>query len=121
MKVTTVTATIKYSQDTGKGAWKAVELGAEATLDAKDSWQATQHQLYGELSLQLQRMWSHGNAAQNGHDSAVQPATEPEPPTAPEQPEHWCQEHQTAYKRHERHGKVWYSHKAPDGKWCREK
>ena len=28
MKVTSVTATIKYSQDTGKGAWKAVEIGA---------------------------------------------------------------------------------------------
>jgi|TARA_Y100000031_G_scaffold32738_1_gene36568 hypothetical protein len=26
-----MTATIKYSQDTGKGAWKAVEVGAEAT------------------------------------------------------------------------------------------
>ena len=50
MKVTTVSANIKYSQDTGKGAWKAVELGAEATVDPKDSWQLAQHQLYGELS-----------------------------------------------------------------------
>ena len=40
MKVDKVTATIKYSQDTGKGAWKAVELGAEATIDANDAWQA---------------------------------------------------------------------------------
>ena len=55
MKVDRVTATIKYSLDTGHG-WKAVELGAEATMDAKDSWQVAQQQLYGELSQQLQRM-----------------------------------------------------------------
>ena len=29
MKVDKVTVTIKFSQDTGKGAWKAIELGAE--------------------------------------------------------------------------------------------
>ena len=119
MKVTTVSATIKYSLDTGHG-WKAVELGAEATLDAKDSWQAAQHQLYGELSQQLQKMWANGNTAQNGSESATQPVSAPEPPPAPEQTEHWCHEHQTEFKKHERQGKVWYSHKAPDGKWCRE-
>ena len=30
MKVTTISANIRYSQDTGHGAWKVVELGAEA-------------------------------------------------------------------------------------------
>ncbi len=40
MKVTTVTATIKYSKDTGKGAWKAAEIGVDATVDARETWQA---------------------------------------------------------------------------------
>ena len=79
MKVTTVTATIKYSQDTGKGAWKAVEIGAETTIDPKDSWQSAQHQLYGELSQQIHKMWSNGKTAQIGHDNAAQPVSEPEP------------------------------------------
>ena len=70
MKVTTVTATIKYSLDTGH-RWKAVELGAEATLDAKDTWQAAQRQLYGELSQQLQKMWANGKTAQNGSPGSV--------------------------------------------------
>ena len=121
MKVDRVTATIKYSQDTGKGAWKAVELGAEASLEPKDTWQTAQHQLYGELSQQLQKMWANGKTAQNGSESHAQPTTEPEPPPAPEKPEHWCEEHQTEFKRYERQGKVWYSHKTTDGKWCRDK
>ena len=73
MKVERVTATIKYSQDTGKGAWKAIEIGAEATVDAKDTWQQAQHQLYGELSQQLKTLWCNGKMAQNGSESAVQP------------------------------------------------
>ena len=32
MKVEKVSATIRYSQDTGKGSWKVVELGAEASV-----------------------------------------------------------------------------------------
>ena len=121
MKVTTVTATIKYSLDTGHG-WKAVELGAEATLDAKDTWQTAQRQLYGELSQQLQKLWANGKAAHNGSESqgeAPQDAEPPEPP--PETPAHYCQEHQAEVKRYERQGKVWYSHKTADGKWCKEK
>ena len=38
VRITTVTATTKYSQDTGKGAWKAVEIGVDATVDAKERW-----------------------------------------------------------------------------------
>ena len=29
MEVNKISATIRYSQDTGKGSWKVVELGAE--------------------------------------------------------------------------------------------
>jgi len=120
MKVTTVSANIKYSLDTGHG-WKAIELGAEATLDAKDSWQTAQRQLYGELSEQLQKLWANGKAAQNGSESAAQPSSEPEPSAPPEPPEHFCQKHQTEHKRYSRGENVWWSHKTVDGKWCREK
>ena len=36
------------------GQGQTVEIGAEATVDTKDDWQVAQHQLYGELSQQLQ-------------------------------------------------------------------
>ena len=32
-----------------------------------------------------------------------------------------CQEHSVPFKKHEKEGRVWYSHKGPDGKWCKEK
>ena len=95
-----------------------MELGAEATLDAKDSWQAAQHQLYGELSQQLQKMWANGKMAQNGPDSHVEPSQDSEPPAAAE---YYCQEHHTPFKRYRWGDNVWYSHKTGDRKWCREK
>ena len=44
--------------------------------------------------------------------------TGPEPT---ETPAHYCQEHQTEYKRYSPGEAVWWSHKTADGKWCREK
>ena len=40
MEVNKISATVRYSQDTGKGSWKVVELGAEATISALDSYLA---------------------------------------------------------------------------------
>ena len=120
MKVDRVTATIKYSQNTGKRAWKAVEIGAEATLDGKERWQQAQANLYAEISQQLKTLWSNGTGegTHNGSQSHGEPVSEPEPTLT--LPVHYCEEHQTEFKHHERQGKVWYSHKAPDGNWCRE-
>ena len=120
MKVTTVTATIKYSQDTGKGAWKAVEIGADATVDAAETWQQAQASLYHQLGCQLKTLWNNGKGAQNGSEGYGEAVPVLEPQSSPAPPEHYCQEHQTEYKRYERQGKVWYSHKGPDGKWCKE-
>ena len=36
------------------------------------------------------------------------------------QGEHYCEEHQAEFKRYEKDGRVWYSHKTADGKWCKE-
>ncbi len=48
MKVEKVSATIRYSQDTGKGAWKVIEIGAEGSVDTRENWQAAQAYLcYG--------------------------------------------------------------------------
>jgi len=126
MEVNKVSANIRYSQDTGKGAWKVIELGAEGSVDARENWQSAQAYLYAELGKQLRQLWHNGNgAALNGNggaETAVEPPAEPAPVSGSEStPEHWCSEHGTAYtQKNGKGGESWYSHKAPDGSWCRE-
>ncbi len=122
-----MTATIKYSQDTGHGAWKSIELGAEGTVDTRENWQTAQAYLYAELGKQLKSLWSNGNGAkpQEPPEKPAAPPTEPEPTETPAPPapatEHHCQEHDKPFKRYSRGDSVWWSHKTADGKWCREK
>ena len=113
MKVTNITATVKYSLDTGHG-WKTLEIGAEATIGINDNWQQAQHQLYGELSQQLHRLWSNGTSDQNVSESAVQPSARAEPP------EHRCQAHGVPFKQFSKGDSVWYAHKAGNA-WCNER
>ena len=56
MKVEKVSATIRYSQDTGKGAWKVIELGAEASVSDREHWKQSQSELYYQLAGQLQTL-----------------------------------------------------------------
>ena len=122
MKVDRVTATIKYSQDTGHGAWRAVEVGAEGSVDAKENWQVAQASLYGQLSKQIKVLWTNGQKPQDGAQEPTEAASDPEPPETPTQPpEHYCLEHQREFKRYSRGENVWWSHKTAEGRWCREK
>jgi hypothetical protein len=108
MKVTTITATLRYSAE-AKGAWRSIEVGAEATLTNSDeSWESAQAELYHRLGQQLKTLW--GNGSRSNSEASQAPMST-----------HYCHEHQTELKRYEKGGKVWYSHKASDGKWCREK
>ena len=123
MKVEKVSATIRYSRDIGKGAWKVIELGVEGSVDAREQWQPAQAFLYAELGKQMKTLWANGSSAEvNAHnrsETAIEPPPESEPTQTPR--DHWCEEHQLAYTRREgKDGGGWYSHKAPDGSWCRE-
>jgi hypothetical protein len=78
MKVQKVSAVVRYSQDTGKGAWKSLELGVEASLDDRERWQAAQAQLYSELASQFKQLWpqngyAHAETHQEGHQIDAQP------------------------------------------------
>ncbi len=124
MKVERVSATIKYSQDTGHGAWKAVEIGAEASVNDQEGWAQGLADLYRDLGQQLKTLWANGRSekgqeATNGPNEALfgQTATLPTP-AAP--PKHYCQRHQVEFKRYSRGNQIWYAHRLPDGKWCRE-
>ncbi len=128
MKVERVNASLRYSQDTGKGAWKVIELGAEGTVDARENWQSAQAYLYAELGKQLKSLWTNGIGATaevngaGGAESHGEAVPEPGPdPTSREGSEHWCATHGVAYtQKNGKDGSTWWSHKAPDGGWCRE-
>ena len=105
MKVTTISATVRYSKPLPDGAWKAVELSAEATLDPQETWTEAQASLYTDLGQQLRTLWT----AKNGQAT-----------NSNEQSGHYCQEHQTEFKRYEKDGRTWYAHKQGQ-KWCGEK
>ena len=55
--------------------------------------------------------------AQEGAGSPRKTAPAPEPA---ETPAHYCQEHQTSFKRYSRGESIWWSHKTAEGKWRRE-
>ena len=68
MKVDRITAQVKFSQDTGHGAWKAVEIGAEATVDERERWSEALAHLYVDLGRELKTLWANGNG-QKPHPS----------------------------------------------------
>ena len=88
MKVTTVSANIRYSQDTGHGAWKVVELGAEATVGQRENWTEAQAALYRQLGCQLKTLWANvnGKAPICAKDA---PESHGEPPQAVERSDMW--------------------------------
>ncbi len=124
MKVEKVSAHIRYSKALDDGQWKAIELSAEGSVDAKETWQGALSYLYAELGQELRTLWP-----SNGSKPAVPPAeSHAQPSKAPEStqkspavpPEHYCEAHQMAYAEHKKGNQTWYSHKAPDGIWCSE-
>jgi hypothetical protein len=114
MRATSVSVNIRYSRPMADGSYKTVELGCEATLSSSgEDWQEAQATLYKQLGEQMRYVF---NGSSNGKPVQKQPKAETPAP----KPIHWCEAHQTEYKRFEKDNKVWYSHKAPDGKWCKE-
>ncbi len=62
----------------------------------------------------------HGCSPTNGQRPPQAEAQDPPAAGAPgQQAEGWCAEHGVQMQRRERNGQTWWSHKAPDGSWCR--
>ncbi len=93
-----------------------MEIGSEATVDQRKRWDTAQASLYADLGQQLKALRANGKATATTSET---PETPP-PPEPPLPPAHYCQEHQTEYRRFEKDGRVWYSHRAGN-QWCREK
>jgi hypothetical protein len=139
MKVNQVSVTIKYSKEE-HGAWRTIELGAEATIDPEENWEAQQTQLYAQLGQQLRELWrgpapsASASSGPNTVSAELSPQRdqddydlEPEPlQTAPSArlakiEEHWCEAHGVEFRRYEKEGRAMYAHKTEEGVWCREK
>lgn len=60
MRVTTISAAVRYSADTGHGSWKTLELGAEATIDSNENWTVALSCLYDTLVSQFRAKWQNG-------------------------------------------------------------
>ncbi len=120
MEVNKISANIRYSQDTGKGAWKVIELGAEASVSEREFWKQAQSELYYQLGDQLRQLWHNGTApnSQNGAESHGDKPAGPEPTQEPPRA-HWCSHHNMERKRRTKDGVVWYSHRQGKG-WCNE-
>jgi hypothetical protein len=121
MKVTAVSASIRYSKSLGLGEHKTVELSANADLEPGDDWFVAQQNLYTSLGTQLRTLWGKNGALEHAPDASGKLV---EPPQWHEASSvlhgHYCQQHQTEFKYHEKGGRVWYSHKLPKG-WCNER
>ncbi len=104
MKVTQVSAAVRYSKQLDDGSHKTIELSAEAMLTTQENWLTAQSQLYTELGQQLKGLWT----TKNGNDSVTEKA------------EHYCTEHGAPFQQYTKGDQTWYAHK--DGaQWCRER
>ena len=46
------------------GAWKAVQIGAEAPVDERERWSKALGHLYADPGRQLKTLWANGHQAQ---------------------------------------------------------
>jgi hypothetical protein len=123
MKVQQISVNVRYSKALAQGEYKTVELGLEAALDEEEDWGLAQQGLYAALTTQLRMLWSknghNSEHAQNGSEAAIEGSWEeikasPSPAKA-----HWCSVHNVEFRRFEKDGRWWYSHRDGDS-WCKE-
>lgn len=138
MKVDKVTVNVRYSRALAQGEHKTVELGVEASIDAREDWQAAQATLYSQLAQQFRELWqkngttphaldvpvSSTGQAPGGHQIGTQPSSAVEAPPAPASlpaATHYCTEHNQEFQRrvNKDTGKEFYSHRQDKG-WCNE-
>jgi hypothetical protein len=123
MQVTKVTATVRFSQDTGKGAWKSIELGVEATISPGESWRVAQVNLYQDLGHQLKTLWKqNGTAAGSYQEDPPAVASGSQGDTGNQQSAaHFCQQHGVPFTpKNGPHGEF-YSHQIEGSRtWCNE-
>ena len=115
MKITSVSASVRFSKAIQPGCYKTVELSAEGTLNPNENWHEAQATLYTDLGDQLKALWS----TRSDQSAPTEQHNEHEYSNGTVQA-HYCSEHGIEYCRYEKENQVWYAHKSGNS-WCREK
>ena len=115
MKITTVSASVRYSKAIQPGCYKTIEISAEGTLNSQEDWHEAQSTLYADLGEQLKALWT-----TRSDQSALTEQRNEHEGSHGTLPEHFCSEHQTPFKQYSKGESTWYAHKAGDN-WCRAK
>ena len=122
MKITNISANIRFSKALDDGSYKTIQLGAEATVKSQESWREAQSKLYEQLGQNLKRLWASRNGKERLETSKDTVKDQiPLSGQSRASQEHFCVEHGVGFQRYEKNGNVWFSHKTQDGSWCREK
>jgi hypothetical protein len=123
MKVHEISVNVRYSKPMADGSHKTVELAADASIGPEDDWQMSQALLYTQLAEQMRVLWKANGVSsehgQNGHEKPIAEPTWEEIQAMPLPQAHFCPAHKKPFKRFEKGGNAWYSHKQGDS-WCRE-
>jgi hypothetical protein len=130
MEVSKISATLRHSKEIG-GSWKSLEISAEASVDPGEDWQVAQATLYAQLARQFKTLWSQNGTTPHAQDVSESHQIDAQAPVpdnhtpipaegAAQTPDHYCQEHNQAFKAKEGKYGTFFSHKAPDGSWCNE-
>lgn len=115
MKVQMVSVQVRYSKPQAGGAYKTMELGAEAALEPQEALTEALGRLYGELRAEMGKLWQ-----QNGHQpegevpprrAAPRQAREATSPARPVCPVH--------HKAKEGRFGLYCPAKGVDGTWCK--
>lgn len=115
MKITTISASVRFSKAIQPGCYKTIELSAEADVAPRENWHEAQATLYADLGEQLKALWS----ARNGDTARTEQRNVHEDSNGTTEG-HYCTEHQTTFKQYAKGESIWYAHKAGDN-WCKEK
>ena len=114
MKITTISASVRFSKAIQPGCYKTIELSAEGTLNPNENWHEAQATLYTDLGEQLKALWT----TRNDQSAPTEQHNDPEG-AVDTTLEHFCLEHSVEFRRHEKNSNVWYSHKNGNS-WCNE-
>jgi hypothetical protein len=115
MNIQNISVHIRYSKPLTGGSYKTVELAAEGTIAPDEDYHQAQVSLYHALGETMKYVFS-GNGSgkpQNGLEQTAPPSVEPQ------RPDHYCHQHNMPFKRYEKDGKSWWSHRQRNS-WCRE-
>jgi hypothetical protein len=122
MNPMSVSVSIRYSKTMQDGSHKTVELSVEGDLSNNEPWKEVQASLYKELGEQMRYVFASNKGVTcnaptgtNGKSHAEIP-----PAQATTTREHWCATHQAEFQRFTKGNQTWYSHRGPDGTWCKE-